>query len=162
MAEPFLRLREPTSHGFRPSFQAAEVHGGFRYLLSERAEWRLPWVLAKVDIAKTDDSLSWSAIQRTLERRKLPLGLQSAYWRCHRGRTSFFATSDRKVVFTAVPTRGMPKGSPESPLAYAAVMEDSQHTRARRASACRRTPQRPRSWPAPTRDAPFASATQPS
>lgn len=113
LASPFLALQETTSHGFRAGFQAAELHGGFRLLLSERAEWQMPLVLAKVDIAKAYDSLTWAAIQRTFERRNLPEGLNSAYWWCHKGRTLIFSTVDKIISFSATPTRGIPQGSQE-------------------------------------------------
>lgn len=52
MASPFLALQESTSHGFRPGFQATELHGGLSFLLSERAEWQMPLVLAKSILRK--------------------------------------------------------------------------------------------------------------
>lgn len=60
MAEPYLRLRRRSSHGFRPGVQAAEVHEGMRHILSARSE--SPPVIAKIDVAKAYDTLEHSAI----------------------------------------------------------------------------------------------------
>lgn len=40
------------------------------------------------------------------------------------GRRLTFRTTDNTVTFTARPQRGMPQGAPESPMVYAALMED--------------------------------------
>lgn len=55
---------KPSSHGNRPGFQAGEVHVGLRCLFSTCQEWQFPLVVAKIDIAKAYDTMSWNAIQR--------------------------------------------------------------------------------------------------
>lgn len=124
-ATPFLQLQKPSSHGFRPGFQAGEVPVGLRYLFSTRQEWPLPLVVAKIDIAKAYDTVSWNAIQRMFIRRNLPPALQAHYWRVHRHRSLLFTTADRRISFRATPTCGMPQGSPETPLVCAALVEDA-------------------------------------
>lgn len=125
MAEPYLRLRRKSSHGFRPGVQAAEVHEGMRHLLSARSEWGHPTVIAKIDVAKAQDTLEHSAIHNSFQRRGMPAPLQAAYWRCHAGRVLHFCSSDGGIKFSARPTRGVPQGSPESPVVYAVVIEDA-------------------------------------
>lgn len=122
-AAPFVILRRQPSHGFRESFQAAEVHFAVRALLQKHREQGSSVVVAKLDIRKANDTLSWPSIQSMFERRRLPPALQDAYWRAHRGRRLQFRTSCGTVRFGITPTQGIPQGSPESPLIYATVME---------------------------------------
>lgn len=116
-AREFLQLQRRSSHGFRASFQAAEVQLGLRALITKRSEWGLRTRVCKLDIKKAYDTASWSAIK------VFPQVLRSAYWRLHLDRTLQFRSGDGTVVFAATPRRGMPQGSPESPMLYASLME---------------------------------------
>lgn len=57
MAEPWLALRDPSSHGFRSGFQCAEAHMVARQLLDRREEWGPTTVVAKLDIAKANEAV---------------------------------------------------------------------------------------------------------
>lgn len=69
-------------------------------------------------------TLCWGTIDATFCRRRLPKPLRDAYWRMHRGRELRVRTPGGAVAFSVVPTQGISMGAPESPLVYAAVMED--------------------------------------
>lgn len=114
-AGPYLALRRRSSHGFRTHFQAAELH---------QSEWNLPTFIAKLDINKTYDTVAWSALDWLFERRHLPLHLQCANWRMHYNRVLHSHTADGTVHVPVAPTGGMPQGAPESPLIYAALVEE--------------------------------------
>lgn len=121
-ATPLLSLRRYPSHGCREGVQATEVDFAVRALMQKHREHGRSIVVAQLDIRKAYDTLSWPARQSMFERRGLPPALQDAYWRMHRGRRLQFRTSCGAVRFGATPTQGIPRGSPESPLVYAAVM----------------------------------------
>lgn len=122
-AGPWLELRRPASHGFRPGFQAAEVHFLARALQGKHAESGMQMVTAKLDSRKAYDTLAWGSIQATFVRRKLPVPLQHAYWRMHKGRRLTFRMADGSTSFEVEPTQGIPQGSPESPMVYVALLE---------------------------------------
>lgn len=122
-AARFLCLRRLPSHGFRESFQAAEVHFAVRALMQEHREYGSSVVVAKLDIPKAYDTLSWPSTQSMFERRGLPTALQDAYWRVHRGRRLQFRTSCGCAIRHHPDPRHPARVSPESPLIYAAVME---------------------------------------
>lgn len=123
-ATPYLKLRSQASHGFRREFQAAELQLLIRSIMDKRLEWNLPFFVAKLDIAKAFDSVSWDAICWLFERRNLPAALRAAYWRMHVGRELVFRTGDGMISFPLEPRRGMAQGAPESPLVFAALMEE--------------------------------------
>lgn len=82
-------------------------------------------LVAKLDIKKAYDTLLWTAVQRSFDRGCVPQDLQDMYWRRHKGRRlQQFRTSDGLVSFSAIASRGLPQDAPESPLIYAAVVED--------------------------------------
>lgn len=59
----------------------------------------------------------------------MPQFLVETYWRMHANRTLKFRCATKSVRFTETPDRGIPQGSPESPMVYAAVVEDTlNHT----------------------------------
>lgn len=89
-----------------------------------RRKWGVSTAIAKIDVAKTYDTLEHAAIHKSFERRGMPAPFQAAYWRCHTDRTRHFSSTDGGGAFSAVPTRGVPQGSPESATVYAAVIED--------------------------------------
>lgn len=122
-AGPWLALRRPASHGFRPGFQAAEVHFLARALQRKHAELGMRLVTAKLDIKQAYDTLAWGSIQALFERRGLPVALQHAYGRMPRGRRLTFRTADGSTTVEVEPSQGIPQGSPESPMVYAAVLE---------------------------------------
>lgn len=84
----------------------------------------LPTFLAKLDIAKAYDTVSWAAIDWVFERRQVPHFLRAAYWRMHAGRTLVFRVSGGSTTFEVIPERGMPQCAPESPAIYACLMEE--------------------------------------
>lgn len=122
-ASEFLTLRRQPSHGFRSSFQPAEVHHILRTLIRKHSEWGESLTLCKVDIAKAYDSVTWKAIDEMFRERQLPNALREAYWKIHMGRKLQFSANSGTLRFSIEPTRGLPQGAPESPLIYAAVME---------------------------------------
>lgn len=122
-AEPYICLRRESSHGFRPAFQAAEVHHLLRVLSAKHKEWGVRFVMIKLDISKAYDSLLWRAIDDMLIDRGMPQHLRKAYWKLHAGRSLQFRTGDTSIGFNLTPTNGIPQGSPESPAVYAAVVE---------------------------------------
>lgn len=122
-ASGFLRLRRQPSHGFRSSFQPAEVHHTLHTLIRKHAEWGESLCLCKIDIAKAYDSVTWRAIDEMFRARRLPEFLRRAYWQIHKGRRLYFSANSGTLRFSVEPTRGLPQGAPESPLIYAAVME---------------------------------------
>lgn len=75
----------------------------------------------QIEIRKAYDTLTWSAIQSAFRRRNLPQLLADAYWRMHSRRTLKFRCATKLVRFTVPPDRGIPKGSPESPMVFAAA-----------------------------------------
>lgn len=75
--------------------------------------------MVELDIAKAYDT----GMTR-FRRRGMPQELIDAYWREHEGRSLAFRTTDGRVQFTVTPAQGMPQGAPESPMVYAALMED--------------------------------------
>lgn len=85
--------------------------------LKRRTEWNLP-------TRKAYDTAAWCAIDWMFERRQLPMHLQCAYWRKHCGRVLHFHTADGTVPFSVAPIGGMPQSAPESPLVYAALVEE--------------------------------------
>lgn len=123
LATPFLELRHPPSHGFRAGFQASDVHYVFRHMLPKQWDFGAPFLRIKLDIRKAYDTLAWASIQQMFAKRGLPTALQHAYWRIHVGRRLRFRNSDGTISFALTPMQGIPQGSPESPLIYAAVME---------------------------------------
>lgn len=105
--EKNLHLRRLPSQGFRKGVQAAETHLGLRTLVSKHLEWGAEW---------TYDTLLWTAVQRSFDRRGAPQDLQDMYWRLPKGRRLQFRISDGLVCFSAIASRGLPQGAPESPL----------------------------------------------
>lgn len=122
-ARSFLHLQRRSSHGFGASFQTAEVHLSLRALITKRSEWGLRTRVCKLDIKKAYDTASWAAIAQLFEEKGLPQPLRSAYWRLHLDRSLQFRSGDGTIVFSATPRRGMPQGSPESPMLYVSLME---------------------------------------
>lgn len=123
-AEPYTRLHRRTSCGFRKGHQCAEVHLILIHLLERRHDWGLPTTVVKLDIAAAHGTVSYAAISALIQRRGMPLELINAYWREHEGRRQAFRTTDGRVQFTVAPAQGTPQGPPESPMVYAALMED--------------------------------------
>lgn len=121
---PFLDLRQKGSHGCRPAFQAAELQVIVRMFFEKRRAWGLPTFLAKLDIAKDYDTVSWEAIHWLFERRGLPHQLRCMYWRMHLGRTLTLRAAGGSIAFDTIPVRGMPQGAPESSAVYACLMEE--------------------------------------
>lgn len=120
----YMGLRRRSSHGFRASFQAAEVHIALRSLGAKRSEWGATTRSCKLDIRKAYGIAAWRAVAALFERRQVPQELRSAYWRLHLDRTLMFRTADGTVTFRAVARRGMPQVSPENPMLDAARVED--------------------------------------
>lgn len=116
----YLALRHTSSHGFRATYQAADIHFALRAILAKRKEWGLSTYICKLDIRKAYDTVSWTAVAALFGRRGLPQWLRAAYWRAHLGRRLRFASADGAVSFETSAQRGMPQGSPESPLVYTA------------------------------------------
>lgn len=116
----YLALRHKSSHGFRATYQTAEVHLA---ILAKRRAWGLSTYVCKLDIRKTYDTVSWAAVAALFDRRGLPQWLRAAYWRAHLGRQFRFVSADGAVSSATTARRGMPQGSPESPLVYAALIE---------------------------------------
>lgn len=113
-AQPYLQLRRPTSFGFRPGHQCAEVHTVMSHILEKRREWGMGTVIAKLDIAKVYDTIFHDAIEATFARRGMPMWLRQAYWREHEGKTLRFRTSDGGVAFDVYPRQGMPRVHPRA------------------------------------------------
>lgn len=60
----YMGLHRRSSHGFRASFQAFEVHLTLRMLVSKRAERGSTTRSCKLDIRKAYDIVAWEAISR--------------------------------------------------------------------------------------------------
>lgn len=121
---PPLSSSSGRAHGFRAGYQAAELQLLVRMIIDKRLEWSVPVFLAKLDIAKASDTVDWPATNWLFERRQLPLALRSAYWRVHYNRELTFHLGDGLISFPLRPCGGMPQGAPESPLVYAALVEE--------------------------------------
>lgn len=93
-----------------------------RLLFEKRRAWGLPSLLAKLDIAKAYDTVSWEVIDWLFERREMPHQLRSMYRRMHVRRTLTFHVAGGSVTFDIVPVRGMPQGAPESPAVHACLI----------------------------------------
>lgn len=63
-------------------------------------------------------------MEKSFGRRGIPQELRDKYWRLHQGRRFRFRTSGGPIDFDAVASRGLPQSGPESPLLYAALVED--------------------------------------
>lgn len=78
----------------------------------------------KLDVSKAYDTVTHEAIGDLFAGRQLPMFFRAAYW-CERGgRRLTFRTTDNTIQFQVEPIQGMPQGSPESPMIYAAIIED--------------------------------------
>lgn len=86
--------------------------------MNKRLEWKVPFFLAKLDIAKAYDTARWMAITWLFERREVPLALRSAYWRMHFDRELTFRTGDGMICFQLNPCRGMPQPPPLIRLSF--------------------------------------------
>lgn len=124
-ARPSPALQARWSHGFRPCLQCAEGHLTLRSVLERRREWGYSSLLAKLNISKAYDTADWAAISRVFAERRLHEWRRSAYRCLHLDRQLGFRTADGTIAFRTVALRGVPQGSPESPMLYAAVVEDA-------------------------------------
>lgn len=111
------------AHGFRPGYQAAEVHRLLRDLTPTHVEWGAPFTLVKLDMSKAYLSLEWTAIDEEFRASGIPWALRCAHWRLHVGRQFGFRTCDVSLTFMAEANQSIPQGPQESPAAYAAVLE---------------------------------------
>lgn len=107
-----LRLRPQSSRPSSDYSLKSEGHGG------------LPSFLAKLDITKAHDTVSWEALDWLFERRALPHQLRSMYARMNIERTLTSRVSGGAVAFNIRPERGMPQGAPESLAIYACLIEE--------------------------------------
>lgn len=127
-----LDARNPEIHGppqaqftwLSGQLPSGRGHIALRSLVWKRSEWEATTRICKLDIRKAHDNAAWRAITALVERRRVPQEHRSAYWRLHLDRALMFRTADGIVTFRAVARRGMPQGSPESPMLYAALVED--------------------------------------
>lgn len=55
-ATPCIALQSPRSHGFRPGFQAAEIHRLVREPTAKHAEWGVPFTVIELDASKAYDT----------------------------------------------------------------------------------------------------------
>ena len=108
----------PQQHGFRPKRQCAEIHQVVNKLREKGLEWRQPYVILKLDIAKAFDKVSRGAMIAAI--RDLPAHPRLK-WALSR---EIINTSMKPSLFgmTAekdVPTfRGVKQGAPESGFLY--------------------------------------------
>lgn len=95
-----------------------------RTLIERRFEWGLPTFIAKLDIKKAYDTVAWCALDWLIQRRQLPHHLQCAYWRMRHSRVLHLNTAGGADTFSITPAGGMQQGAPDSPLIYAALVEE--------------------------------------
>ena len=106
----------PAQHGFRRKRQCAEVHAIVNKLREVGQEWRMPFVILKIDISKAFDKVYRGAIISSLLDVKAH---PRAIWALARElvnttmRPSLFGTTSPEPVPTF---RGVKQGSPESGL----------------------------------------------
>lgn len=123
-ASPYLELRRPPSHGFRAAWQPAEAHFVLRDLLGKHTEWDSAIDTCKNDNYKAYDILAWASIDALFVERGLPQPLRDTYWRVYAWRQLTFRTSSGAIRFSVTPYARSATGGPESPLIYAAVVEN--------------------------------------
>ena len=108
----------PTQHGFRPRRQAPEIHHMLGKLQEMGQEWRLKYIVLKVDIRKAFDTISRGAILCALRHTPAHPRL---IWAISRELLSNKLQPQLYGITTPTPvvaSKGVKQGSPESGLLY--------------------------------------------
>ena len=107
-----------SQHGFRPKRQAAEIHHLLNKLQEIGHEWRMQYIVLKVDIRKAFDTISRGAILEALRHSGAHVRLIWANSRellSHRMHPQLYGVSCPQPVMAST---GVKQGSPESGMLY--------------------------------------------
>ena len=94
-----------------------------KLLIEKTAELDYPGLVAKLDIHKAYDHVSWQGIHRMLMRRGIPDDIAIAFLRLISNTTMLFRCEDDDVAEVR-PRRGIKQGSPESTAVFSTVVDE--------------------------------------
>ena len=108
----------PTQHGFRPKRQASEVHHLLGKIREMGQEWRVKYIVLKVDVKKAFDSLHRSAIMTAMQHIKVHPRIIWGLSRdllANKMQPQLYGTTSPAPI---VATNGVKQGSPESGMLF--------------------------------------------